>query len=199
MSDGCLPAPAQRAAPVRRREMLVAGLALPWAIAVRAAEPTVPPEVAARMPQARLQGNGRLTFFGLHVYDARLWTTPGFDASRFGEHALALELEYARALDGKAIAERSIQEMRRQADIPEAQADRWLARMSAIFTDVKAGDRITGIQRPREAAAFFLNGRATGDIRDAEFTPLFFGIWLSPKTSEPALRKALIGGAAGAT
>lgn len=189
----------RRAAPIGRREVLVAGLALPWALTGRAAVPPVPPEVAARLPQARLQGNGRLTFFGLHVYDASLWTAPGFNAARFGEQPLALELEYARALDGKAIAERSIEEMRRQADISDAQAARWLASMNAVFTDVKAGDRITGIQRPREAVAYFLNGRATGDIRDAEFTPLFFGIWLSPKTSEPALRKALIGGAGGAT
>ena len=30
-------------------------------------------------------------------------------------------------------------------------------------------------------------------MRDAEFARLFFGIWLSPRTSEPALREALLG------
>ena len=30
-------------------------------------------------------------------------------------------------------------------------------------------------------------------MRDAEFTRLFFGIWLSPRTSEPRLREALLG------
>jgi hypothetical protein len=32
-----------------------------------------------------------------------------------------------------------------------------------------------------------------GDIADAEFARLFFGIWLSPRTSAPALRQALMG------
>ena len=40
---------------------------------------------------------------------------------------------------------------------------------------------------------FFLNGRARGEPRDAEFAKWFFGIWFSPRTSEPALRLALLG------
>ena len=39
-----------------------------------------------------------------------------------------------------------------------------------------------------------MNGKPTGEIRDAEFARLFFGIWLSPKTSEPELRAALLAG-----
>ncbi len=184
---------------VGRRSVLLAGLAMPFALAARAASRPLPPEVAERLPQARLQGSGRLTFFTLHVYDARLWAGPEFKPASYHQQPLALELEYARSLDGKAIAERSIEEILRQAEIADSKAASWLARMSAIFTDVQAGDRITGIQRPNEATAFFLNGRPTGEIRDAEFTPLFFGIWLSPKTSEPGLRKALIGGAGSGT
>lgn len=181
---------------IGRRSVLVAGIAAPFALVASASIRAVPPEVAERLPQARLFGSGRLTFFALHVYDARLWTTPDFKPASYGQHPLALELEYARSLDGQAIAERSIDEMRRQAPIADPKAARWLARLGTIFTDVRAGDRLTGLQRPNEATAFFLNGRPIGEIRDPEFTPLFFGIWLSPKTSEPGLRKALIGGAA---
>jgi hypothetical protein len=32
-----------------------------------------------------------------------------------------------------------------------------------------------------------------GEVRDATFARLFFGIWLSPRTSEPQLRAALLG------
>ena len=49
-------------------------------------------------PAAQLRGQGRLTFFGLHVYDARLWVAPGFVAERFADQPLALELDYARTL-----------------------------------------------------------------------------------------------------
>ncbi len=182
---------------IGRRSVLIAGLSWPLAMHAVGSGRAAPPEVAQQLPQAQLRGSGRLTYFTLHVYDARLWAAPGFKAASFANTPLALELEYARSLDGKAIAERSIEEMARQTEITKAQAGQWLAQMSAIFTDVKAGDRITGIQQPREATRFFLNGRAIGEIRDAEFTALFFGIWLSPKTSEPGLRKALIGGSEG--
>ena len=106
---------------------------------------------------------------------------------------LALELEYARALDGKAIAERSLKEMQGLGSIDAALAERWLQQMRHIFPDVKKGDRITGVQRPGEAARFFVNGQPRGEVRDAEFTRLFFGIWLSPRTSQPRLREALLG------
>jgi hypothetical protein len=66
--------------------------------------------------------------------------------------------------------------------------------MTQLFPDVAQGDRITGVQVPGVAARFFHNGKARGEVRDAEFTRLFFGIWLSSRTSEPKLRDALLAG-----
>jgi hypothetical protein len=40
---------------------------------------------------------------------------------------------------------------------------------------------------------FFHNGNPRGEVRDAEFTRRFFGIWLGEATSEPALRDSLLG------
>jgi hypothetical protein len=37
-----------------------------------------------------------------------------------------------------------------------------------------------------------MGGRVVGEVPDAEFSRLFFGIWLSPQTSEPGLRQQLI-------
>jgi hypothetical protein len=156
---------------------------------------TPPPEVLRELPAARLLGSGRLRRFLFHVYDARLWTGPGFDVARFSMVPLALELEYGRTLLGPLIAERSIEEMRRGAYISPAQQGVWLAAMQRAFPDVHEGDRMTGVQLPGLATRFFVNGRFTGEIRDAEFTRLFFGIWLAPHTSEPQLRAALLAGA----
>jgi hypothetical protein len=38
-----------------------------------------------------------------------------------------------------------------------------------------------------------LNDKPIGNIDDAEFARAFFAIWLDPKTSEPSLRKQLLG------
>ncbi|KNZ33406.1 MAG: hypothetical protein AD742_07215 [Methylibium sp. NZG] len=157
------------------------------------AQPAPPSEVAAGLAGARLLGNGRLTYFGLHVYDARLWVGDGFAADNYAKLPLALELEYARALVGKLIAERSLDEMKRAGGFSDEQGQRWLAAMTQMFPDVVKGDRLTGLHRPGEAANFYLNGKVRGEVRDAEFAKAFFGIWLSPKTSEPKLRAALLG------
>ena len=77
--------------------------------------------------------------------------------------------------------------------VSDSQAERWLSAMRSIFPDVRKGDRITGLQLPGEAARFWVNGRDSGELRDPEFTKLFFGIWLSPRSSQPRLREALLG------
>lgn len=175
---------------MRRRHAL---WALAWAALPGRAQHVPPPEIAAELPGARLHGNGRLTFFGLHVYDARLWALEDFDAARFERMPLALELEYARTLHGRLIAERSLDEMKRLGEIDTALGERWLSAMQRAFPDVGKGDRLTGVHRPLEAARFFFNGALRGELRDAEFARRFFGIWLAPQTSEPALRRSLLG------
>jgi Chalcone isomerase-like len=169
------------------------GALLGLALTGATAKAEAPAEVLAELPGARVQGSGRLRFLGFSVYDIRLWATQPVPAAAVASLPLALEIEYARALVGVKIAERSLEEMRRQATIAPDVAERWLAQMTALFPDVQAGDRLTGKQRPGEATRFFFNGKLVGEVRDAEFTKLFFGIWLSPRTSEPALREALLG------
>ena len=84
-------------------------------------------------------------------------------------------------------------EMRRLGRFSEAQAQAWLQAMTQAFPDVEPGDRLLGIYLPGQGARFLANGRLTGEVMDTEFAQLFFGIWLSDKTSEPCLRQALLG------
>jgi hypothetical protein len=180
----------------RRRYVLAAmTLALP-AAGLRAQSPPVagaPPELAADLPGARLQGSGRLRFLGLHIYDARLWCGAQAVGAEWAAAPFAIELIYARSLDGEQIAERSLKEMRRQGDIDAVAAERWLGNMKQLFPNVSAGDRVTGLNLPGTGARFYVNGNFRGEPREVDFARLFFGIWLSPRTSEPALRDALLG------
>jgi hypothetical protein len=157
--------------------------------------PVAPPEVVAALNAARLQGSARMRFLGMAIYDARLWVGAAAvpQAGDWSGTAFAVELNYARTLWGSMIAERSLTEMRRQGDIAPEVAERWLNTMKALFPDVKEGDRLTGIHTPGQGARFFLNGAPRGTPQDETFSRVFFGIWLSPKTSEAALRSALLG------
>ncbi|MEY2890665.1 MAG: hypothetical protein RJA98_573 [Pseudomonadota bacterium] len=177
--------------PLTRRAWVLALLA-PAVARAQVAAP--PPEVQRALPQAQLQGEGRLRFLGLRIYDARLWVAPGLEALAFARVPLALELIYARSLKGRLIAERSLTEMARGGPIDAAQRSAWLAAMVGLFPDVNEGDRLTGVFSPGLGAAFHVNGTALGEVRDAAFAERFLGIWLSPLTSEPALRQALLNG-----
>ena len=152
----------------------------------------LPAEVAAELPDARLRGSATLRFLGLHIYDARLWS-PAAVGPQPENQPLALELQYARGLEGQRIADRSIDEMRRIGSFTDAQAARWRDAMARLFPDVQAQDRITGVLRPGQGARFFFNGKLRGEVAEPEFARLFFGIWLSPRTSEPRLRLQLLG------
>jgi hypothetical protein len=152
----------------------------------------VPQEVAAALPQSQFAGASTMRFLGMGIYDAKLWTAPGFKAERYAEFALAIELSYLRTLSGSAIAKRSLDEMRRAGSIDAAKEKRWLAAMQEAFPDVKSGDRITGLHTPGVGARFWYNGQLRASIADPEFSRLFFGIWLSTSTSQPRLRTELL-------
>ena len=150
----------------------------------------------ARAPLLGLQfaGEGEMRFLGFEIYRARLWVGRGFDAERYAAHPLALELTYQRGFTADAIAKRSIEEMRRVGDFSAEQGTQWQQALQAALPDVKPGDRLVGLYRPGVGTVFKMNGRVVGDVPDAAFSRLFFGIWLSPQTSEPALRQQLIAG-----
>ncbi len=141
-------------------------------------------------------GRGRLTWWGFEVYDAALWTASGFRVEQFASHPFVLELTYQRNFTAADISRASLQEMRRHGTIEPAQAERWQAQLASVLPDVKRGDRIAGVHRPGQGAAFFHNGRPAGEVADAQFARLFFAIWLGEATSAPALRQALTAGPA---
>ena len=193
-----------------RRAALVALLALPVApghaqtsAATAAATPAATPAIAATrevleaIADAQFIGQGRLKFWSLDVYDARLWAPAALRPRNYAASPLALELIYLRNFSAADIAERSIKEMRRAAPISEAQAADWTQAMLRVIPDVKKGDRLTGVHRPGSGATFYVNGKRSGDVPDIEFSKLFFGIWLGPATSEPRLRDALLAGVGG--
>lgn len=159
----------------RRRALLLALAGLPFA-AWGSSDPTA---------GLKRWGNGEFRRFGFLVYEATLWA--GDDPQR---PPLALRLDYKRNIEGKAIAEASVKEMRRFGS-EETVLAAWHERMARIFPDVQDGDHILGVYTP-DGARFSHNGRDLGGVDDARFARDFFGIWLDPRTSAPELRAALL-------
>jgi hypothetical protein len=150
----------------------------------------LPETVIRAMPDLRLAGTGRLRWFGLHIYDAALWTRGGlFDPGR--EHVL--DIRYARNISGSRLTQTSLEEMRRLGFGDQTTLDRWAQEMTRLFPDVRKGERLTGVHRPGVGVEFYHDGRLAGTVSDAEFARAFFSIWLDPRSREPGLRQSLLG------
>lgn len=152
----------------------------------------LPPAVVKDVPPLVHTGEGTMRFFGLKVYDVRLWTV-----MKSFTHAepFALELIYDMSLNGKDIAERSVKEMRGLGYSDEAKLKRWGEEMAKIFPDIKSGDTLVGVSVPGKEARFYTREKFIAAVPDAEFAKAFFDIWLSEKTSAPSVRAKLISAA----
>lgn len=142
----------------------------------------------------RLRGQANMRWFGLLLYEARLWTLDAFDSKHWADQRFALELVYARSFDGAKIAQASLELMQAQHGKAAERDRQWLAWMQQSFPNIQAKDRLLGLhQGAKEGCRFVHNRQVRLDIPDAQFAKAFFGIWLDPRTTEPALRRSLIG------
>jgi hypothetical protein len=142
------------------------------------------------VPNAAVVGRGVLTYVFWDIYAATLYAPHGrWDPAK----PYALSLEYYRELDGKDIADRSVQEMRKEGFTDEVKLATWNAQLKTIFPDVKNGSVLSAIYLPEQETVFYNGDNVIGRIKGDEFGRCFFAIWLGQKTSAPELRRALLG------
>ncbi|QWE04131.1 chalcone isomerase family protein [Polynucleobacter sp. JS-JIR-II-50] len=146
-----------------------------------------PLEVPAYLSAAKLQGSGRLTWWGLHIYDASFYRVGSLSSSEF-----ALDMRYQKSFSGKSIANRSAEEMKRTG-VPDDQASLWGKELASFLPNVESGQTLTAVYSLKQGTVFYYDGKQIAHIPGAEFSKAFFGIWLDPKTSAPKLRTELLG------
>lgn len=141
----------------------------------------------------RLVGQSNFSYWGFDIYHASLWVgVNAFKAEQWQVQRLALELRYLRDFDGKAIAQRSLDEIQAQSALPKYKAQAWLGTLENLFPNVRKGQSLTGIYLPDMGAHFLIDNTRLGEIKDPELAKRFFDIWLAKQTSAPELRKKLI-------
>jgi Chalcone isomerase-like len=146
-----------------------------------------PNHIDSALNSAKLQGTGRLNFWGFHIYDASLYRAANPAGSEF-----ALDIRYHKSFSGISIANRSVDEMKK-IGIPEGQAASWGKELAHFLPNIEPGHSLTAIYNPSQGTIFYHNGKRIAQVPGAEFSKAFFGIWLDPKTSVPTLRKDLLG------
>lgn len=141
------------------------------------------------LAQFKLVGAGQLSWWGMLVYEARLFTPDG--AYRPGEPH-AIEITYSFRFSKEQLADRSLEEIERLFG-KLANSKAVIAQLRSVLRDVSEGDRIVSVHYPGQGADFYSENRLLGRIEDADLAKAFFAIWLNPKTSEPELRTRLLG------
>ena len=187
----------QLRAPLQALARALAALFLAWLCAcggVQASStPAAPVELTRELEKPVLAGSARLRWLGITVYDVSLWTAPQFVPERFGAHAFALDIRYARNISGSILADTSLKQMQALEAQPSARQTQWRQALDGAFPDVKPGDRLTGMHVPEKGLRLYFNGQLHKAIDDPLLSQSFFAIWLSPATQEPRLRAQLLG------
>jgi hypothetical protein len=175
------------------RGVVLSSLCMTAALTAAANPASLPALVAADLPGARLAGEGTFRWMGLRIYDAALWVGDGgLDPAAPFANRFALDLAYARNLEGKKIAEASREQMEKLGAGSAEQREMWARRMEQLFPDVADGTHITGVYLPGRGANFYRDGKPLGEMADPVFAKAFFAIWLDSRTSAPDLRAALL-------
>ena len=104
------------------------------------------------LSSAKLQGSGKLTWWGLHVYDASLYRAGSFSSSEF-----ALDLKYYKSFSGASIANRSADEMKK-IGVSDMQATLWGKQLAALLPDIDSGQALTAIYMPKQGTIFYHDG-----------------------------------------
>lgn len=147
-------------------------------------------DILINVPNAAVVGRGILSYAFWDIYEATLYAPEGrVDAGK----PVALSIAYYHAIDGKDIADRSVQEIRDQGFADEVRLAAWHAQLKAIIPNVNKGTVLSAVYTPGRETTFYDGDTAIGTIKGDDFGQLFFNIWLSEKTSEPQLRRALLG------
>lgn len=147
--------------------------------------------VVAAEERWQLVGEARLKVLFWSVYDSSLFSEDGRYTQ--GQRPLRLEIQYLRDIEASDLLENTQSEWEGLPGVPSASSE-WLQELALIWPDVKTNDVLAFEVDGEGSGEFFLNGESLGGVDDADFSAYFLDIWLSPDTSRPKLRQALIGG-----
>jgi hypothetical protein len=150
------------------------------------------PEPMPERDGLRRVGGGQLTWLGLGIYDASLWTETGRYMGFVKGETVALSLWYQREFSRDQllkITDTAWRKLGRDA----AARERWLARLKPLWSDVRPGDNVTTVVEPGGPTRFYSQLRLLGEVDDPEFGPAFLSIWLDPRSVVRDLRVQLLG------
>ncbi|MBU2918517.1 chalcone isomerase family protein [Psychrosphaera sp. F3M07] len=135
-------------------------------------------------------GNATFTFLFWDIYNSRLFTKTGKYDDNSGQDLL-FKINYLKDISADELIKRTVEQWQ-HLKYDESKYQHYIPKMKSIWPDIKSGDSLT-LYRKNQTTIFYFNNEEVGNINDKSFSNLFLDIWLSNNTSQPKLRKLLIG------
>ncbi len=135
-------------------------------------------------------GQARLTFLIWPIYDSRLYAIDGNYEQ--GQLPVRLDIQYLRDVYAEDLVRHTQSEWQQQG-LSDAGQQQWLAALAQLLPDVREKDVLSLVVDTEGRSTFLINEQSLGQIKDPQFGQQFLNIWLSPNTSRPELRQALLG------
>jgi len=148
---------------------------------------------ASRFPTLIAVGDGELTWFGLSIYQASLWTATGEYQNIKDSLPIALTITYDKHIASDDLAQRTVEEWEHLDIFDSEWRASWAVRLRHIWPNVKPGDSITTLVTNDRKTQFYYNDKPLTMFDDPMFGVALLSIWLDPNTSKPELRAKLIG------
>ena len=135
-------------------------------------------------------GEGTLKVFFMEIYDLRLIA----DSPTFSwQNKFKLDFIYTRDLKKESVTKSSIKELRRQSSVSESDIESWQGYLEQSIKPVQEGTHATVLWNPEGHITFHYENYEPTTIKDEGFARAFLNIWLGEETSQPKLRKQLLG------
>lgn len=145
---------------------------------------------ANQMKQLKMVGKGEMSWLFIDLYNVFFYSQTG--KYQENEYPQALKIIYLRDIDNEHLVTATQKQWQKlKFDVREYQP--WLISLKQLWPDIKKGDELLFLVDADGRGIFYHNNKILGGINSNAFSAAFLSIWLSENSSEPALRKQLIG------
>ncbi|ATC97123.1 chalcone isomerase family protein [Pseudoalteromonas tunicata] len=134
-------------------------------------------------------GEGVMSVMFWDVYRAQLYSSK--KPYELSIRPQALNIVYFRDIDKKDLID-ATEDQWKKIGFSHQNIDKWLVKLETIWPNVTNNSQLT-LRVEADKSYFYHNNELIGELNDADFGPAFIAIWLSEKTTRPALRLQLLG------
>ncbi|WP_047047772.1 chalcone isomerase family protein [Vibrio mexicanus] len=134
-------------------------------------------------------GEGEMQYLFWTLYTAELYRDANFQDENQSQ---ALRIVYEKSISKDALIEATAQQWE-HLNYSQEDIDRWIEPLESLWPNVEPGDALTLKTDETGVSQFYFGDQSLGKIQDPEFGDAFLSIWLSQNTTEPELRKQLLG------